>query len=87
MKLDVFLPSEQTKSKYTLQEAGMKRKNERIITDQRIEEYGQWLERCEKSGETIKKYRQYLKQFKEYTGDEPVTKEMVLLWKADLRSA
>ena len=63
----------------------MKRKNERIITDQRIEEYGQWLERCEKSGETIKKYRQYLKQFKEYTGDEPVTKEMVLLWKADLR--
>ena len=85
MKLDVFLPSEQTKSKYTLQEAGMKRKNERIITDQKIEEYGQWLERCEKSGETIKKYRQYLKQFKEYTGDEPVTKEMVLLWKADLR--
>ena len=63
----------------------MKRKNERIITDQKIEEYGQWLERCEKSGETIKKYRQYLKQFKEYTGDEPVTKEMVLLWKADLR--
>ena len=63
----------------------MKRKNERIITYQKIEEYGQWLERCERSGETIKKYRHYLKQFKEFSGDEPVNKEMVLLWKADLR--
>ncbi len=63
----------------------MKRKNERIMTYQKIEEYGQWLERCERSRETIKKYRQYLKQFKEFSGDEPVTKEMVLQWKADLR--
>ena len=54
----------------------MKRKNERIITYQKIEEYGQWLERCERSRETIKKYRHYLKQFKEFSGDEPVNKEM-----------
>lgn len=63
----------------------MKRKNERIITYQKIEEYGQWLESCERSRETVKKYRHYLKQFKEFTGDGPVTKEVVLLWKADLR--
>ena len=63
----------------------MKRKNERIITYQKIEEYGQWLESCERSRETVKKYRYYLKQFKEFTGDGPVTKEVVLLWKADLR--
>ena len=63
----------------------MKRKNERIITYQKIEEYGQWLESCERSRETVKKYRHYLKQFKEFIGDGPVTKEVVLLWKADLR--
>ena len=63
----------------------MKRKNERIITYQKIEEYGQWLENCERSSETVKKYGYYLKQFKEFIGDGLVTKEAVLLWKARLR--
>ena len=63
----------------------MKRKSERLITYQKIEAFGQWLESCERSMETVKKYRHYLKQFKEFIGDEPVTKEMVLLWKANLR--
>ena len=63
----------------------MKRKSERLITYQKIEAFGQWLESCERSMETVKKYRHYLKQFKEFIGEEPVTKEMVLLWKANLR--
>ena len=63
----------------------MKRKGERLITYQKIEAFGQWLESCERSMETVKKYRHYLKQFKEFIGEEPVTKEMVLLWKANLR--
>ena len=42
-------------------------------------------ESCERSMETVKKYRHYLKQFKEFIGDEPVTKEMAdTLWKANL---
>ena len=56
----------------------MKRKGERLITYQKIEAFGQWLESCERSMETVKKYRHYLKQFKEFIGEEPVTKEMVL---------
>ena len=63
----------------------MKRKGERLITYQKIEAFGQWLESCERSMETVKKYRHNLKQFKEFIGEEPVTKEMVLLWKANLR--
>ena len=54
----------------------MKRKGERLITYQKIEAFGQWLESCERSMETVKKYRHYLKQFKEFIGEEPVTKEM-----------
>ena len=42
----------------------MKRKSERLITYQKIEAFGQWLESCERSMETVKKYRHYLKQFK-----------------------
>ena len=52
----------------------MKRKGERLITYQKIEAFGQWLESCERSMETVKKYRHYLKQFKEFIGEGPVTK-------------
>lgn len=48
----------------------MKRKSERLITYQKIEAFGQWLESCERSMETDKKYRHYLKQFKEFIGDD-----------------
>ena len=37
----------------------MKRKGERLITYQKIEAFGQWLESCERSMETVKKYRHY----------------------------
>ena len=48
----------------------MKRKGERLITYQKIEAFGQWLESCERSMETVKKYRHYLKQFKEFIGED-----------------
>lgn len=63
----------------------MKKEVERIMTSQKIVQYGQWLESCERSSETVKKYSFYLKQFKDFIGEEPVTKELVLLWKAGLR--
>lgn len=64
----------------------MKKEDQRIITDQKIDQFGQWLEGRERSRETIKKYRYYLNQFKDFAGSCPVTKETVLLWKAGLRA-
>ncbi len=58
-----------------------------LMTDQKIDGYGQWLESRERSRETVKTYTYYLKQFKDFVGEEPVTKEKVLMWKTGLRDA
>ncbi len=63
----------------------MKDKQKRIITTQKIDDYCLWLDRCERSRETIQKYEYYLTRFKEFMDCRPVDKEMVILWKSILR--
>ena len=63
----------------------MKDNQKRIITTQKIDDYCLWLDRCERSRETIQKYEYYLTRFKEFMDCRPVDKEMVILWKSVLR--
>lgn len=63
----------------------MKDKQKRIITTQKIDDYCLWLDRCERSRETIQKYEYYLTRFMEFMDCRPVDKEMVILWKSILR--
>ena len=59
----------------------MKDKQKRIITTQKIDDYCLWLDRCERSRETIQKYEYYLTRFMEFMDCRPVDKEMVILWR------
>lgn len=61
------------------------RRNKRMTKD-KINEYCEWLYQCEKSMMTIRKYRYHLELFMEFTDGKTVTKELVMLWKANLRS-
>lgn len=63
----------------------MKRDGKRVITSRLIRDYCTWLNNCERSKETIRKYEYQLLQFKEFAEDQPVTKQMVILWKGILR--
>ena len=65
----------------------MKDNQKRIITTQKIDDYCLWLDRCERSRETIQKYEYYLTRFKEFMDCRPVDKEMVILWKSVLKSS
>lgn len=57
----------------------------RMMRKGMIEEYGRFLLQNEKSAATTKRYRQYLKQFIRFAGEQPVDKDLVLRWKESLR--
>ncbi|MEY8352898.1 tyrosine-type recombinase/integrase [Lachnospiraceae bacterium 54-53] len=57
----------------------------RIVTDKLIDEYCAWLHGCEKSKETVQRYRYHLCLFKRYLNGRSVNKEVVILWKGLLR--
>ena len=57
----------------------------RTITEGVIEEYCKWLYCQEKSQVTIQKYRYYLEQFSYFLEGRSINKELVILWKAQLR--
>lgn len=63
----------------------MKKNENRILTDQIIREYCVWLDQSERSKETIQRYAYVLTQFMDFTAGRPVSKNMVILWKAILR--
>lgn len=63
----------------------MKKNEMRFITTRNINDYCVWLDRCERSQETIQRYHYHLIQFMEFMDDRPVTKEMVIIWKSYLR--
>lgn len=56
-----------------------------IITDTLIEEHCNWLHSCEKSMDTIQRYKYYLQQFNQYMSGKCVTKKDVIIWKGILR--
>lgn len=58
---------------------------DRVITDERIDQYCLWLYDNEKSSRTIRKYRYYLQLFQEYLDGEAVNKERVIRWKNYLK--
>lgn len=60
-------------------------KNSKIVNDENVWDYCKWMYRCEKSRETVQKYRYYLLQFMEYAAGKPVNRDMVILWKSSLR--
>ncbi len=60
---------------------------EKVITEQDIESFRQWLVLEEKSENTIEKYLRDVAGFAGFTRGEPVTKEMVLSFKASLIEA
>lgn len=57
----------------------------RFVTDPLIEEYCTWLHGCEKSKDTILRYRYHLCSFMNYLNGRSVNKEIVILWKGSLR--
>lgn len=58
---------------------------DRVITDERIDQYCLWLYDNEKSSRTIRKYRYYLQLFQEYLDGKAVNKEKVIRWKNYLK--
>ncbi|WP_331663101.1 tyrosine-type recombinase/integrase [Lacrimispora sp.] len=61
------------------------KRKERIVTDTLIKEYCMWLQGCEKSKETIKRYQYHLCLFMRYLNGRPASKEIVIMWKGVLR--
>lgn len=57
----------------------------RVVTKAMIEEYSSWLWQNEKSPATIKRYRQYLVLFEQFTENRPIDKGLVIEWKEALR--
>ena len=64
----------------------LEEKKWRIVTEESIRKYCEWLSNCEKSEGTIEKYRSYLLQFRNYTRERNVDQGIVLMWKHYLRS-
>lgn len=58
--------------------------NERILTRQQINGFGQYLYREEKSAATVEKYLRDAGAFVAYTGGQEVTKELVIAYKKEL---
>lgn len=56
----------------------------RILTDDHLEAFLEWLKLEEKSSATCEKYARDIRRFMEYTADESVSKEVVARWKNDL---
>ena len=57
----------------------------RIISKELIERYCIYLQECEKSGGTIRKYRHYLEFFQEFLYGRSVGKNLVVQWKDGLK--
>ncbi len=52
----------------------------------KIQQFVQELRKEERSDGTIEKYVRDVKQFAEWVGERPMTKELILLWKEELKS-
>ena len=59
---------------------------EYYMTDERIAEYLKALESEERAAATIEKYRRALLSFAAFLSGAAVTREMIRLWKDDLRA-
>lgn len=59
----------------------------KIVTEESISSYCDWLISSEKSQGTVKKYMYYLLQFKEYTQGREVDRSIVLMWKKNLKDS
>ena len=57
----------------------------RIVTQESVSKYCEWLYGCEKSSGTIKQYRYYLMLFMQYMNGKSVEKRDVIMWKGILR--
>ena len=57
----------------------------RIVTQESVSKYCEWLYGCEKSSGTIKQYRYYLMLFMQYMNGKSVEKRDVIMWKGRLR--
>jgi len=53
----------------------------RVLTEERVEMFRHYLEQEEKSSATVEKYLRDVRAFREYAGEEVVTKELVLSYK------
>lgn len=58
----------------------------RIITSEMINRYCQWLVECEKSSQTITRYRAHLENFYMYIEGKDINKTEVLRWKEQLKN-
>ena len=58
---------------------------ERIVTQESVNRYCEWLYGCEKSSGTIKQYKYYLILFMQYMNGKSVEKSDVIMWKGILR--
>ena len=56
----------------------------RIVTQESVSKYCEWLYGCEKSSGTIKQYRYYLMLFMQYMNGKSVEKRDVIMWKGIL---
>lgn len=61
-------------------------RNSKIITEAGIENYCDWLIKCEKCEGTVQKYRHALLQFMTYMKGKKVDKSDVLIWKEYLKA-
>lgn len=59
--------------------------NNRMITDELLDEYNMWLYASEKSVGTIRKYVRYLRIFQNYMHGDEVNKDKVIAWKEELK--
>ena len=57
----------------------------RIVTQESVNRYCEWLYGCEKSSGTIKQYKHYLLLFMQYMNGKSVEKRDVIMWKGILR--
>ena len=57
----------------------------RIVTQESVNRYCEWLYGCEKSSGTIKQYKYYLILFMQYMNGKSVEKSDVIMWKGILR--
>lgn len=56
----------------------------RILTNDHLEAFAEWLNLEEKSSATCEKYIRDIRRFMKFTADEAVSKEVVAHWKNDL---
>lgn len=57
---------------------------QRIFTEEMLQEYARFLQHGERAGETVKKYRRDVEEFMRWLSDREITKEDVLDWREEL---